>query len=81
MWRFTQGVEVQPYGIDCAFRDPFGNHIRATQPATQPAAATDADRAHWSSPVESRPPLPPRRRSLPRRAWLRSASPTSRRSA
>ena len=30
---FTQEVTKQPYGIDCAFRDPFGNHIRVTQPA------------------------------------------------
>jgi catechol 2,3-dioxygenase-like lactoylglutathione lyase family enzyme len=29
---FTQEVTKQPYGIDCAFRDPFGNHIRVTQP-------------------------------------------------
>jgi predicted enzyme related to lactoylglutathione lyase len=33
-----QGVEVvqepidQPYGRDCAFRDPSGNHLRFTQP-------------------------------------------------
>ena len=24
------------YGIDCGLRDPFGNHIRMTQPAPQP---------------------------------------------
>lgn len=30
---FTQEVTKQPYGIDCAFRDPFGNHIRVSQPA------------------------------------------------
>ncbi|WP_433086891.1 VOC family protein [Dactylosporangium sp. CA-052675] len=45
---FTQDVEVQPYGTDCAFRDPFGNAIRVTQPAEQPAAITDADIARWS---------------------------------
>ncbi|BEL05630.1 VOC family protein [Actinoplanes sichuanensis] len=50
---FTQGVEVQPYGIDCAFRDPFGNHIRVTQPAEQPTAVTDEDRARWCSPAGS----------------------------
>ncbi|GAA2592696.1 VOC family protein [Winogradskya consettensis] len=50
---FTQGVEVQPYGIDCAFRDPFGNHIRVTQPAEQPSAVTDEDIARWGGPVEA----------------------------
>jgi predicted enzyme related to lactoylglutathione lyase len=35
-----KGVEVyqepidQPYGRDCAFADPAGNHIRFTQPPT-----------------------------------------------
>ncbi|MEU4160587.1 VOC family protein [Actinoplanes sp. NPDC026670] len=50
---FTQGVEVQPYGIDCAFRDPFGNQIRVTQPAAQPSAITDEDRARWCGSAES----------------------------
>ncbi len=50
---FTQGVEVQPYGIDCAFRDPFGNHVRVTQPAEQPSAVTDEDRARWGGSAES----------------------------
>ncbi len=50
---FTQGVEKQPYGIDCAFRDPFGNHIRVTQFAEQPVAVTDADRARWSGTAPS----------------------------
>jgi predicted enzyme related to lactoylglutathione lyase len=33
-----RGVEIteepteRPYGIDCGMRDPFGNHIRFTQP-------------------------------------------------
>jgi catechol 2,3-dioxygenase-like lactoylglutathione lyase family enzyme len=44
---FTQDVEVQPYGTDCAFRDPFGNHIRVTQPAERPAVITDEDIARW----------------------------------
>lgn len=30
---FTQEPIEQFYGIDCALRDPFGNHIRITQPA------------------------------------------------
>jgi catechol 2,3-dioxygenase-like lactoylglutathione lyase family enzyme len=29
---FTQDVVEQPYGIDCALRDPFGNWVRITQP-------------------------------------------------
>lgn len=52
---FTQTVEVQPYGLDCAFRDPFGNHIRVTQPATHPAPITDADRARWSATAPANP--------------------------
>lgn len=29
---FTEEPTEQPYGIDCALRDPFGNHIRISQP-------------------------------------------------
>jgi hypothetical protein len=49
---FTQGVEVQPYGTDCAFRDPFGNHIRVTQLAAMPAEISDADIARWGGPPD-----------------------------
>ncbi|MGI8694748.1 MAG: VOC family protein [Geodermatophilaceae bacterium] len=28
---FTQEPTVQPYGIDCGLRDPFGNHLRFGQ--------------------------------------------------
>jgi predicted enzyme related to lactoylglutathione lyase len=28
---FTEAPEERPYGIDAAFRDPSGNHIRLTQ--------------------------------------------------
>ena len=35
---FTQEPTEQPYGIDCGLRDPFGNHIRFSQPL-QPVAA------------------------------------------
>lgn len=28
---FVEKPEQRPYGIDCAFRDPSGNHIRLTQ--------------------------------------------------
>ena len=31
---FTDEPTEQPYGIDCALRDPFGNNIRFTQLAT-----------------------------------------------
>lgn len=30
---FIQEPTEQPYGIDCALRDPFGNQIRIVQPA------------------------------------------------
>jgi catechol 2,3-dioxygenase-like lactoylglutathione lyase family enzyme len=30
---FTQEPEERFYGTDCALRDPFGNHIRITEPA------------------------------------------------
>lgn len=36
---FTQEPVEQFYGIDCALRDPFGNHIRVTQPAVEPGQA------------------------------------------
>ncbi|MGI5186738.1 VOC family protein [Promicromonospora sp. CA-289599] len=44
---FTEEPVEQPYGIDCALRDPFGNHIRITQPATGPVEVTDEDIARW----------------------------------
>jgi uncharacterized glyoxalase superfamily protein PhnB len=28
---FTEEPTDRPYGIDCAFRDPFGNPVRLTQ--------------------------------------------------
>ena len=31
---FTQEPIEQPYGIDCAARDPFGNQIRIGEPAS-----------------------------------------------
>ena len=34
---FTQEPTEQPYGIDCGMRDPFGNHIRFSQPIAVPA--------------------------------------------
>jgi len=29
---FTDEPTERPYGIDCGLRDPFGNHLRFTQP-------------------------------------------------
>ena len=33
---FTEEPTERFYGIDCGFRDPFGNNIRLTQPAPGP---------------------------------------------
>jgi catechol 2,3-dioxygenase-like lactoylglutathione lyase family enzyme len=33
---FTEEPTEHPYGVDCALRDPFGNHIRIVQRAAQP---------------------------------------------
>ena len=33
---FTEEPVERFYGTDCALRDPFGNAIRITQPATEP---------------------------------------------
>lgn len=44
---FTQEPVEQPYGIDCALRDPFGNAVRITQMAEQPAQITEADTRRW----------------------------------
>lgn len=43
---FTEEPTAQPYGIDCALRDPFGNHIRITQ-VTPMAPITEDDLARW----------------------------------
>ena len=45
---FTEKPTKQPYGIDCALRDPFGNHIRITQP-TEAAPITEEDLARWQA--------------------------------
>ncbi|SOD66657.1 Uncharacterized conserved protein PhnB, glyoxalase superfamily [Streptomyces zhaozhouensis] len=42
----TQKPEQQPYGIDIGIRDPFGNHLRITQP-TGRRDITDDDLARW----------------------------------
>ena len=33
---FTDEPTERPYGIDCGLRDPFGNHIRFSQPTSKP---------------------------------------------
>lgn len=45
--KFTEEPVEQPHGIDCALRDPFGNHIRITQSATSPVEITDKVTARW----------------------------------
>jgi catechol 2,3-dioxygenase-like lactoylglutathione lyase family enzyme len=44
----TQEPTEQPHGIDCAIRDPFGNHIRITQPSDM-RDITDEDRKRWAA--------------------------------
>jgi catechol 2,3-dioxygenase-like lactoylglutathione lyase family enzyme len=44
---FSEEPTVQPYGIDCALRDPFGNQIRITQPGGT-GVVTDEDRRRWA---------------------------------
>jgi predicted enzyme related to lactoylglutathione lyase len=56
----AKGVDVmeepteQPYGIDCAIRDPFGNHIRITQPAAEMGEITDEVKQRWAGDADSR---------------------------
>ena len=39
---FTQEPTEHFYGVDCGLRDPFGNHLRFTQPASVPAPGATA---------------------------------------
>jgi catechol 2,3-dioxygenase-like lactoylglutathione lyase family enzyme len=44
---FTEEPTERPYGIDCGLRDPFGNHIRFSQPLqvlAQAASTTKVNR-------------------------------------
>ena len=52
---FTQEPIAQPYGTDCALRDPFGNHIRVTQPADHPIEITAGDIARLGGQADPRP--------------------------
>jgi catechol 2,3-dioxygenase-like lactoylglutathione lyase family enzyme len=38
----------QPYGIDCGFRDPFGNQGRINQPASEAGEITDEVKQRWA---------------------------------
>jgi catechol 2,3-dioxygenase-like lactoylglutathione lyase family enzyme len=49
---FVEEPVEQPYGIDCALRDPFGNHIRITQPAAQLGEITEEDKRRWREGAE-----------------------------
>ena len=42
---FTEEPTERPYGIDCGLRDPFGNHIRFSQPLPVAAAAQSATKS------------------------------------
>ena len=39
---FTEEPTERPYGIDCGLRDPFGNHIRFSQPIRVSTPVTTA---------------------------------------
>ena len=42
---FTEEPTERFYGIDCGLRDPFGNHIRMTEPAPEPIVPPSASSA------------------------------------
>ena len=46
---FTEEPTERPYGIDCGLRDPFGNHIRFSQPLAA-AAAVGSDEKRSARP-------------------------------
>jgi catechol 2,3-dioxygenase-like lactoylglutathione lyase family enzyme len=45
---FLEEPTEQPYGIDCGFRDPFGNQGRITQPAANMGEISDEVKARWA---------------------------------
>ena len=45
---FIDAPTEQPYGIDCGFRDPFGNQGRITQPAAEMGEITDEVKQRWA---------------------------------
>ena len=42
---FTEEPTERPYGIDCGLRDPFGNHLRFSQPLPVATAAISEKKA------------------------------------
>jgi catechol 2,3-dioxygenase-like lactoylglutathione lyase family enzyme len=50
----TEKPTEQPYGIDCAIRDPFGNHIRITQQASEIGEITEEVKRRWAGEAPSR---------------------------
>ena len=48
---FTQEPTEQPYGTDFGMRDPFGNHIRVSQPAQARATVEDIERHFQGEPA------------------------------
>lgn len=46
---FIQEPTEQPYGVDCALRDPFGNHVRISQPAAEVGEITEEVRQRWAA--------------------------------
>ena len=48
---FTQEPTEQPYGIDFGLRDPFGNHIRISQPKEMTAPVADIEKHFQNQPV------------------------------
>lgn len=46
---FVDEPTEQPYGIDCSLRDPFGNHIRITQPGAEAGEITEEVKRRWAS--------------------------------
>ncbi len=42
---FTEKPTERFYGTDCGLRDPFGNHLRLSQPKPGPIEVPDADTA------------------------------------
>jgi hypothetical protein len=42
---FSEEPTERPYGIDCGLRDPFGNHIRFSQPLQVPTTTAGAAKA------------------------------------
>lgn len=46
---FSEEPTERPYGIDCGLRDPFGNHIRFSQPISA-AVSAGADEKRGARP-------------------------------